>query len=784
MQALSVLTHRLGLCLIIVSIVVATDSVWAQQCSCRNVRPFADCVTRLLGIDRATQLDSSYPDLFPGSGTIVTSEIARDRLYIADLFSGRAYVYEYDTQLIETVVLIDLVVPSPGGSQSTTGLTFLNDFLLWAVTNNRDADDTSFEIWRTDVLGDDETLLGTVDMAALAALVLEDTGDSTIVDGRLGGIVHHAVRNTLWGVDIVNDLYFELETNGDLVLNDEGKPNYFFNPWRNTVVGGAYGNDLTYVANADGQFFDLPIGALSDGRPSRVIRVRATAGEGFEIGDETGVFYELDENLESPQFMTGIVYWADSCAAGQHSEFIFDIDLSGGPPRVIEITADNPTSGNVAGFSCAADDADLSAARLTWHRDFMYESLQITRRDVADPPASAEVVFTTSFADDPEEFVDSGLLTGTYEYVLTVEMVTGSSAAPHTCRVNIGRGRIVSIASIDGEPGATPYAATIVPGDNGDNLLVVDLESGEAAGFDLALNPTGPISSPDSSGFTTGVTFNSSDGLIYWLQNDSGSYFLTGVTLDGVSQTDPVRVDVPLNFERGLQLGDVAYDSVHDWFWTVDLLNEVLFPVQPDGLIPEAFRSEQISLDDVSYTFTGGLALVAADVGTVTFDLPLDVAATRTAGDYVRLEIDLATGAQTEVFRFDLVSAIDTGDVGGVAVAGPVGYLIATDSATIFALQVDSEGLAFFRRGDANDDGAINLSDASSILGALFLGDSQPSCEAASDTNGDNTVEIGDAVFLFNYLFVSGDSPAAPFPTCGVDANTTLSCESSSCVPQ
>ena len=110
MQALSVLTRRLGLCLIVVSLVVATDSVWAQ-CSCRTTRPFADCVTRLLGIDFATQEDSTYPDLFPGSGTIVTSETAKDRLYIADLFSGRAYVYEYDTQLIETVVLVDLVVP-------------------------------------------------------------------------------------------------------------------------------------------------------------------------------------------------------------------------------------------------------------------------------------------------------------------------------------------------------------------------------------------------------------------------------------------------------------------------------------------------------------------------------------------------------------------------------------------------------------------------------------------------------------------------------------------------
>ena len=148
-----------------------------------------------------------------------------------------------------------------------------------------------------------------------------------------------------------------------------------------------------------------------------------------------------------------------------------------------------------------------------------------------------------------------------------------------------------------------------------------------------------------------------------------------------------------------------------------------------------------------------------------------------------RLEIDLTTGVQTEVFRFDLVSALDTGDVGGVALAGSVSYLIGMDSATIFAVQVDSEGLAFFRRGDVNDDGAINLSDPSSILGALFLGDSQPSCEAAGDTNGDDRVEIGDAVLLFNYLFAGGDSPAAPFPTCGVDANTTLSCESSSCTP-
>jgi hypothetical protein len=241
---------------------------------------------------------------------------------------------------------------------------------------------------------------------------------------------------------------------------------------------------------------------------------------------------------------------------------------------------------------------------------------------------------------------------------------------------------------------------------------------------------------------------------------------------------------VPLNFPRGLQLGDIAYDSVREWFWTVDLLNDVVFPIQPDGRIPEAYQSEQISLDDASYTFTGGIAVAAADEGTVTLDLPLDQAATRSIGDYVRLQIDLTTGEQTEVFRFDLVSALDTGDVAGVALAGSLSYVVAMDSATIYALQVESEGLAFFRRADVNDDGAINLSDPSSLLGALFLGGAQPTCEAAGDANGDDTVEIGDAVFLFNYLFAGGDSPPAPFPTCGVDANTTLGCAGSSCIPE
>lgn len=779
MQALSSWNHRLGLCLIVVSVLVATDSVRAQgQCTCRASRSFAECAN-VLGLDFDGD-DNSYPDLFPGTGTVVTED-GSDTLYVADLFSGRVYTYKYQTQLLESIKLQDLVISSPAGSQATTGLTFLNDFLVWAVTNNREDDGPTYEIWRTDILGAEPIRLGSVDMAALADLVLADTGDETIVVGRLGGIVYHPTRNTLWGVDIVNDLYFELETNGDLVLDGEGKPNYFFNPLRNTVVGGAYGNDITYLSNADGEFFDIPIGALSDGRASRVTRVRAAAGEGFDIGDETGVFYLLDDNLESPQFVTGIVFWPDSCSTGEHSELIFDIDLSGGPPRVIEVSADDPGSGSVGGFSCQTDEADRSAARLTWTKDFMYTSLEITRRDIREPPGSAEVVFNTNFDDDPEEFLDGGLLTGTYEYTLTVEGVEGGPNVPQTCRVNIGRGRIVNLAPFDAPGSDLPYAATIVPGDN---LVVVDLETGEAMSFDLALNPTGPVARPQNGGLATGVAFNSTDGLLYYMQNDGGSHFLTGVTLDGEGETAPVRVDVPFNFERGLQLGDIAYDALRDWFWTIDLRHQVILAIQPDGDIPAVFQTQQISLDDPNFTLTGGLALVASVEGSVTFDLVRDQAATGLLGDYVRMEFDLTTSNQTEVFSFDLVSALDTGDVGGLAVAGSVGYVVAMGSALIYALQVESEGLTFFRRGDVNDDGAINLSDPSALLGSLFLGAAAPPCDAAADTNADNVIQLADAVLLFDYLFAGGEMPAPPFPTCGVDANTTLSCaRSSSCAP-
>lgn len=80
-----------------------------------------------------------------------------------------------------------------------------------------------------------------------------------------------------------------------------------------------------------------------------------------------------------------------------------------------------------------------------------------------------------------------------------------------------------------------------------------------------------------------------------------------------------------------------------------------------------------------------------------------------------------------------------------------------------------------FRRGDANDDGTVDIADVLAALNYLFTGGSL-SCLAASDANGDAMLDIGDTISLLNYLFTSGAPPAAPFPDCGFDPTTSLGC--------
>lgn len=73
-----------------------------------------------------------------------------------------------------------------------------------------------------------------------------------------------------------------------------------------------------------------------------------------------------------------------------------------------------------------------------------------------------------------------------------------------------------------------------------------------------------------------------------------------------------------------------------------------------------------------------------------------------------------------------------------------------------------------FDRGDANVDGAFNISDPIYSLNYLFGGGPMP-CEKAADFNDTGDVNIADIVFGLQAIFGVGGQPPAPFGLCGVD---------------
>ena len=71
-----------------------------------------------------------------------------------------------------------------------------------------------------------------------------------------------------------------------------------------------------------------------------------------------------------------------------------------------------------------------------------------------------------------------------------------------------------------------------------------------------------------------------------------------------------------------------------------------------------------------------------------------------------------------------------------------------------------------FLRGDANGDGAVDLSDGLKIIEELMHGET-PACEWAEDLNQNGAVDVSDAVRLFQCLFTDErETIPPPYPDC------------------
>ena len=82
-----------------------------------------------------------------------------------------------------------------------------------------------------------------------------------------------------------------------------------------------------------------------------------------------------------------------------------------------------------------------------------------------------------------------------------------------------------------------------------------------------------------------------------------------------------------------------------------------------------------------------------------------------------------------------------------------------------------------FSRGDADQNGRLDVTDSIFILEYLFRGGRTPVCMKAADADDDGRVRLTDAVAIF--LTESGlrETLPAPFPGCGLDSSgDSLTC--------
>jgi hypothetical protein len=110
-----------------------------------------------------------------------------------------------------------------------------------------------------------------------------------------------------------------------------------------------------------------------------------------------------------------------------------------------------------------------------------------------------------------------------------------------------------------------------------------------------------------------------------------------------------------------------------------------------------------------------------------------------------------------------------TGDLNG---DGRHDFVLLEDSSTVTGRAYVIFGLSrrtSFVRGDANEDGRIDLSDAVFVLTYLFLGGRAPECKDAADVDDRGSIEITDAVNLLNHLFLGAAAPRPPHPAEGED---------------
>ncbi len=136
----------------------------------------------------------------------------------------------------------------------------------------------------------------------------------------------------------------------------------------------------------------------------------------------------------------------------------------------------------------------------------------------------------------------------------------------------------------------------------------------------------------------------------------------------------------------------------------------------------------------------------------------------------IDVEVTIPTGVDPETVTIDLKNGIKgVGQPQDLTITSLINPDI--QSAVVNGLTFEVSNAPpeiLFKRGDSNNDGAVDISDAIHVLRYLFLGDDELHCQDASDSNDDELIDISDALHLLGVLHL-GKPAIPPGLNCGTD---------------
>ena len=114
-------------------------------------------------------------------------------------------------------------------------------------------------------------------------------------------------------------------------------------------------------------------------------------------------------------------------------------------------------------------------------------------------------------------------------------------------------------------------------------------------------------------------------------------------------------------------------------------------------------------------------------------------------------------------------------------------FVFAVGSSPLFGAL--PEDLIIGKRGDTNNDQAVDHSDIIYLANFLFSNGPQPPCMNQADVNDDSDLDNSDVMYLSNWLYQSGSppppAPGPDNPDCDPDLTTpNPGCDDYQCTPE